>query len=92
MLLIYLFYYINCCCCFSDRFIFQGECAYIEWTPFDSYDVNNHMSFDEWGVIAHDSTKEPSVGMPPLRIPISTVSMKLNMLLDCLMIKERLKD
>ncbi|KAL5258158.1 hypothetical protein ACHWQZ_G012946 [Mnemiopsis leidyi] len=51
----------------------RGECAYIEWTPFDSYDVNNHMSFDEWGVIAHDSTKEPSVGMPPLRVPISTI-------------------
>lgn len=51
----------------------RGECAFIEWTPFDSYDVNNMMSFDEWGVIAHDSTKEPSVGMPPLRIPVSTI-------------------
>ena len=54
---------------------FQGEKAFIEWSPFDSYDLNAHMSFDEWGVIAHDSQKrEEHTVMPPLRIPVASVS------------------
>lgn len=52
----------------------RGEKAFIEWTPFESYDVNLHMSFDEWGVIAHDATQQEAIsGIPPLRISVSAV-------------------
>lgn len=51
----------------------RGEQAYIEWTPFKSYDVNNHMSFDEWGVIAHDSVQEDSTTFRPIQIAIATI-------------------
>ena len=55
----------------------QGEQAYIEWAPFKSYDVNNHMSFDEWGVIAHESVQEDSPVTPPLQIAIATVCIQI---------------
>lgn len=49
----------------------RGELAFIEWTPFDNYDVNVHMSFDEWGVIAHAAAGENQKTVPPLQIAVS---------------------